>query len=254
MSSVRPAVPGAAPPLSDGVSVVLPPAVVLCSKAQQVNSAELTRKKHHHTWNYRQESTLKKPPEHVFSTCCQVRQAPRSKLSSLPRKYSVSIKFSMAKRSAVCQQSFILFLKAAAGNCFYSPSNLSSCPAHTQPWFLLTHVTVAPHVAEDNIPSQHHGETPKAPLPHIDVFVVVSVVTCGGGKFSEQPDELCEKEAAWIHRTSGNCFLWNIWRSQKQVWEEATCVLVEQGDLKLTALSLKKKKTKREKTPFFIFS
>lgn len=49
MSSVRPAVPGAAPPLSDGVSVVLPPAVVLCSKAQQVNSAELTRKKHHHT-------------------------------------------------------------------------------------------------------------------------------------------------------------------------------------------------------------
>lgn len=43
-------------------------------------------------------------------------------------------------------------------------------------------VAVAPHVAEDNIPSQHHGDTPEAPLPHIDVFVVVSGVTCGGGK------------------------------------------------------------------------
>lgn len=45
MSSVRAAVPGAAPSPSEGVSVVFPPAVVLCSKAQQVNSAELTRKK-----------------------------------------------------------------------------------------------------------------------------------------------------------------------------------------------------------------
>lgn len=42
---------------------------------------------------------------------------------------------------------------------------------------VMLHVTVAPHVAEHNIPSQQHGETPDAPLPHIDVFVVVSVVT-----------------------------------------------------------------------------
>lgn len=76
----------------------------------------------------------------------------------------------------------LLFLKAAAGDCFYPPGNLPSCPAHTQPWFLLTDVTVAPHVAEDDIPSQHHGETPEAPLPHVDVFVVVSLMTCGIGK------------------------------------------------------------------------
>lgn len=100
--------------------------------------------------------------------------------------------FSMAKRSLLAHsfgfkqqwsaESFLLFLEAAA-DCFYCPKQPSKLHhTHSATLLLLTQVTVAPDVADDNITSKHHGDTTKAPFPDVDIFIVISVVTCVGEK------------------------------------------------------------------------
>lgn len=50
-------------------------------------------------------------------------------------------------------------------------------------------MTVAPDVAHDNIPCKHHTDTTKAPFLHVDVFIVIPLITCGEERrFAQQPD------------------------------------------------------------------
>lgn len=49
------------------------------------------------------------------------------------------------------------------------------------PAAVMLQVTVAPDVAEDNVPSKHHTDTTEAPFPHIDILIVIPVITSAEG-------------------------------------------------------------------------
>lgn len=168
-------------------------------KVKQVNFTEVTWKKNTTPEITGKKSTPQKS-QHVVSKYCQVRQATRSKFSLSPRKYWPSdnlltkhsgslwlkslLAHSLGFKQQWLAQSFILFLKAAA-DCFYCPKHSFKLPyTHSAILLLLTQVTVAPDVADNNITCKHHWETTKPPFLDVDIFIVVSVVTCVGEKFS----------------------------------------------------------------------
>lgn len=49
------------------------------------------------------------------------------------------------------------------------------------PAAVMLQVTVAPNVAEDNVPSKRHTDTTEAPFPHIDILIVIPVITSAEG-------------------------------------------------------------------------
>lgn len=51
----------------------------------------------------------------------------------------------------------------------------------------LTDVLIAPAVAEDAVPSQEHGDPGCSALPHVDVFVAVTVPCCGNKNARVKP-------------------------------------------------------------------